>query len=221
MKSFVFGHATSGLPIPAYQWDLPHRHVMIIGGVHGDEVEGVQAAFGLLDAFQKSYSYKLKMTVVPMLNIDGVLAKTRQNKRGVDLNRNLPTKDWTAEVLNPRYNPGKEANSEIENQALTDFIKDQKPDMIFSLHSWNPLLNVNGKCRSEAEVIHKLTNYPIEEDIGYPTPGCLGTYTGLERAIPTLTYEIQRGMPCEDILATHVPAILEALKTTEKQETSL
>ncbi len=216
MKSFVFGQSTSGLPIPAYQWDLPHPHVLIIGGVHGDEVEGVQAAYGLLNAFQKSYTYKLKMTVVPMFNIDGVLAKTRQNKRGVDLNRNLPTQDWTSEVLNPRYYPGSRANSEVENQALTHFIDSQKPRIIFSLHSWNPLLNVNGKCRKEAEVIQRMTNYPIQEDIGYPTPGCLGTYTGLERDIPTLTYEIQRGLACEDILATHVPAILEALKTTEK-----
>jgi protein MpaA len=216
MKSIVFGQTSSGLPIPAFQWDMPYPHVLIIGGVHGDEVEGVQAAYGLLNQFQKSYTYKLKMTVIPTLNLDGVLAKTRQNKRGVDLNRNLPTQDWTSDVLNPRYFPGPEANSEIENKALTAFIEKEKPRVIFSLHSWHPLLNINGKCRKEAEAIQKLTNYTIQEDIGYPTPGCLGTYCGLERDIPTLTYEIQRGLSCEEILKIHVPAILEALKVTEK-----
>ena len=64
------------------------------------------------------------------------------------------------------------------------------PAFILSLHSWKPLLNVNGACRPEAEAIASRTGYIIEESIGYPTPGCLGTYTGLERAIPTLTYEI-------------------------------
>lgn len=216
MKSIVFGHTSSGLPIPAFQWDMLYPHVLIIGGVHGDEVEGVQAAYGLLNEFQKSYTYKLKMTLIPSFNLDGVLAKTRQNKRGVDLNRNLPTQDWTSDVLNPRYFPGPEANSEIENKALTSFIEKEKPRIIYSLHSWHPLLNINGKCRKEAEAIQKLTNYPIQEDIGYPTPGCLGTYCGLERDIPTLTYEIQRGLSCEEILQTHVPAIIEALKVTEK-----
>lgn len=216
MKSIVFGQTASGLPIPAFQWDRPYPHVLIIGGVHGDEVEGVQAAYGLFEQFQKSYTYKLKMTLIPTFNLDGVLAKTRQNKLGVDLNRNLPTQDWTSEVLNPRYFPGPEANSEIENKALTAFIEKEKPRIIYSLHSWHPLLNINGKCRKEAEAIQKLTNYTIQEDIGYPTPGCLGTYCGLERDIPTLTYEIQRGLSCEEILKTHVPAILEALKVTEK-----
>jgi protein MpaA len=216
MKSIVFGHTSSGLPIPGYQWDMPYPHVMIVGGVHGDEVEGVQAAYGLFEAFQKSYTYKLKMTLIPALNLDGVLAKTRQNKRGVDLNRNLPTQDWTSEVLNPRYYPGPQANSEVENKALTQFIEKEKPRIIYSLHSWHPLLNINGKCRKEAEAIKKMTGYTIQEDIGYPTPGCLGTYAGLERDIPTLTYEIQRGLACEEILKVHVPAILEALKVTEK-----
>ena len=59
------------------------------------------------------------------------------------------------------------------------------------------------------------TGYSIEESIGYPTPGCLGTYCGLEREMPTLTYEIERGLAAEDIFKTHIPAIWESLKVTE------
>ena len=75
--------------------------------------------------------------------------------------------------------------------------------------------NTNGKCQREAEAIAKLTGYEIKESIGYPTPGCLGTYAGLERDMPTLTYEIERGLDANSILTTHVPAICEALKVTE------
>ena len=60
-----------------------------------------------------------------------------------------------------------------------------------------------------------MTGYEIVESIGYPTPGCLGTFTGLERAMPTLTYEIERGSNAKQIIDTHVPAILEALKATQ------
>ncbi len=216
MKSILVGKTVSGLPIMGYQWSFPGPHVLILGGVHGDESEGVVASFGLIESLLINNPYKLKLTIIPTLNFDGVLAKTRQNKNGVDLNRNLPTQDWTSEVLNPRYCPGTSANSEPENQALVQFLQKEKPRIIYSLHSWKPLLNVNGKCKKEAETISNLTGYIIQEDIGYPTPGCLGTYCGLERDIPTLTYEIERGLDHEKILKTHVPAILEALKTTEK-----
>jgi protein MpaA len=139
------------------------------------------------------------------------------NSRGIDLNRNLPTRDWNPKAFTPRYPPGPSPNSEPENQALVKFLGEFQPKMIFSLHSWNPLLNINGDCRPEAETIASLTGYPIEETIGYPTPGCLGTYAGIERNMPTITYEIERGLAPSEILRTHVPALLEALKVSEKR----
>ena len=108
---------------------------------------------------------------------------------------NLPTNDWSGEVTKDKYHPGPKANSEVENQGLVDWLSDHQPRLVISLHSWKPLLNTNGRCQFEAEVISKLTGYKIEDSIGYPTPGCLGTYCGLERDMPTLTYEIQRELP--------------------------
>lgn len=214
---FKFGKTSSGLPIPAYQFGEQGLHVLILGGVHGDEPEGVVAAHGLLDLFTQSYDFKLKLTLVPTFNVEGVLAKTRVNGRGVDLNRNLPTRDWNPKAFNERYPPGPFANSEPENQALTAFLEKTDPKFIISLHSWKPLLNINGNCREEAEAIHSLTGYTIEESIGYPTPGCLGTYSGLERNMPTLTYEVERGSSVQKILEIHPPAILKALRVVEKK----
>lgn len=216
METFVFGHASSGLPIIGHRFGTSGPQILILGGVHGDEVEGVQAAYGLLDQFEKyNFPYNLQVTLVPAFNIDGVLAKTRGNARGVDLNRNLPTNDWSPEAATPRYHPGKSPCSEPENKALTQYFEKNRPHIIFSLHSWKPLININGACRPEAEVINKLTGYEITEDIGYPTPGSLGTYTGLERDIPTITYEVERGLDAESILKIHTPALLEALKTSQ------
>lgn len=218
MESFIFGTTSTDLPIPAYRFGQKGPKVLILGGVHGDEIEGVWAAYGLLNAFSKSFPYDLRLTLVPAFNLDGVLARERRNAQMIDLNRNLPTNDWTNEVAQERYFPGPYANSEPENQALVIFLEREKPQFILSLHSWKPMLNINGDCRLEAEVIHKHTGYSIEESIGYPTPGCLGTYAGLERNMPTLTYEIERGLDQASILKTHIPAILEALKETAKRE---
>ena len=131
------------------------------------------------------------------------------------MNRNLPTKDWSPEVKTPRYNPGPSPNSEPENRALCQYLELRKPKLVLSLHSWFPVLNVNGACLPQAQILAQWTNYKIDSDIGYPTPGCLGTYAGLERSSPTLTYEIERGLPLEPILKIHVPAILEMLKSLE------
>lgn len=215
MQTFIFGKTATGLPIPAYRFGHHGPKVLILGGVHGDEIEGVVAAHGLLQEFAQSFVFRLQVTLVPAFNLDGVLRQDRLNANGVDLNRNLPTHDWTSEIAKPRYNPGKTANSEPENQALVEFLTEEKPDFVLSLHSWKPLLNVNGKCRREAEAIAALTGYVIEESIGYPTPGCLGTYAGLEREMPTLTYEIERGQKDQEVLRMHIPAILEGLKVIE------
>lgn len=217
MKTFKFGNSINGLPIMGYHFGTSGPKVLILGGVHGDEVEGVTCALGLLNSFVNAFTYKLDLTLVPKFNIDGVLNKQRKNANGVDLNRNLPTNDWTSKVAKESYYPGTAANSESENQALVEWINKEKPRLIISLHSWKPLLNTNGNCHPEAEIISKLTGYSIEESIGYPTPGCLGTYTGLERDMPTLTYEIERGLDPEQILKVHVPAILESLKVTEER----
>jgi protein MpaA len=176
---------------------------------------GNRRCFGLLGRLAKGSVPCLRLTIVPLFNVDGILSGQRQNANGVDLNRNLPTQDWTASVENPRYFPGKSANSELENQALTGWIERNQPVFILSLHSWKPMLNVNGDCRNVAEVISRLTGYEIQDSIGYPTPGCLGTYCGLERNMPTLTYEIERGLSHKSVVQIHVPAILEGLKVLE------
>lgn len=218
MTSFVFGSTSMGLPIQAWRFQNKGPKTLILGGVHGDETEGVIAALGLLRRFQESFPYALDLTLVPRFNEEGSIFKTRGNFRGVDLNRNLPTRDWSPEVKTPRYHPGSHAGSEPENQALARFIETEQPRFILSLHSWHPVLNVNGDCRGEARILAELTGYKIDDDIGYPTPGCLGTFAGLERNSPTLTYEIERGLDSPEILRIHVPAILECLKYTETRK---
>lgn len=215
METSIFTYTSKNLPVLAYEFNNNGPEVLILGGVHGDEVEGVVAAQELLKHFMKSFPYKLNLTLVPQFNYEGVVFKTRGNGNGVDLNRNLPTKDWSPEAATPRYHPGPYAGSEAENKGLIKYLENKKPSFVLSLHSWHPVLNVNGKCRNVAEVIAKYTDYRIDDSIGYPTPGCLGTFAGLERNLPTLTYEIERGLAAEKIISIHVPAILDSLKVLE------
>lgn len=215
MKTFIFGKTVQKVPIMAYHFNGSGPKTLILGGVHGNEWEGIVCAKALLSSFIEDMPLNLDLTIVPILNVDGAIRNQRKNFNQVDLNRNLPTKDWTADVAEEKYFPGPSANSEPENQALVKWIENNQPKIVISLHSWNPMLNVNGDCNPEAEVINQLTGYEIKESIGYPTPGCLGTYTGLEQNMPTITYELERNIDFEKIHDVHVPAIMAALKQTQ------
>lgn len=215
LDSFLFGRTQNGLPIPAYRFGTQGPQILIMGGVHGDEPEGVVTTYGLLGSFSFKYDLKIRVMLIPSLNLDGLLLRTRGNASGVDLNRNMPTNDWSPEAREPKYYPGPYPNSERETQAIMRQLDEEQTKFIISLHSWQPLLNVNGPCQRQAEVIARTTGYKIVDDVGYPTPGSLGTYCGLERGLPTLTYEIERGLEPKKILAIHVPAILQCLKETE------
>ena len=51
-------------------------------------------------------------------------------------------------------------------------------------------MNYDGPARELADRISDIMDYPVEESIGYPTPGSFGTYAGVERNIPTITLEM-------------------------------
>lgn len=213
----TFAKSSQGLPVFSYVFGEKGPVVLILAGVHGDEPEGNYIAWGLLQKFLKNFPYKLRLTLVPAFNVEGSLLCERTNGNAVDLNRNLPTKNWTEKFEKKRYYPGTKAGSEPENQALIRWIDKNKPKLIISLHSWNPMINVNGNCEPEAGILSEMTKYKVTEHIGYPTPGSLGDYCGMERGIPVITYEAARGGDIQEALNLHVPAIEKALFASEKR----
>lgn len=219
MRNFVFGKTVNNLPIHAFQFGnvtAKGKKILILGGVHGDEIEGVALANVLLEEFQKSFTYKLQVTLVPTFNLEGVLRLTRHNANGVDLNRNLPTKDWDPKAFNKRYFPGNTANSEPENNALVNYLLDGNADFILTLHSFTKVMvNMNGNCKAEAELMSQVGGYPVTTDMGYPTPGSLGTYAGVELDVPTITYELLKGADLKYLIPTHLKAVRALMQYKE------
>jgi protein MpaA len=176
------GKSLEGLDIPVFKTDIKaQKYLYLIGGVHGDEVEGVYVLKELFQWLKNEHSLKdLPMIVLPILNVDGYRTNSRVNAHLVDLNRNLPTKDWSTVHAKPRYNPGPKPLSEPENQFLVKLFDKYRPGIIISFHTWKPILNYNGDCKDVAEYLAGFNSYEIASDIGYPTPGSLGTF-GVER----------------------------------------
>jgi len=218
----VFGNSVSGAPLFRFDWSSgsKSRHrVLVLAGTHGNEVEGVLAAETLVSRLLEKNPFQMAISVVPNINPDGVYHLSRVNLNGVDLNRNMPTKDWNPKALDPKYPPGSSPGSEPETKALVKLLSGFKPTMIFSLHSFsNFMLNTNGDCEAVARAIQKVCGYKIEGSIGYPTPGSLGTYSGIEGSTPCLTYEIERGLEFKKIIDIHVPSLWAGLVFLENEK---
>jgi protein MpaA len=185
--------------------------VLFIGCVHGDELPTVYLMFKLAHYVKDNPAlFKDKCIVIaPLVNPDGFLASspTRVNANGVDINRNLPTKDWQASAIrkwvakgkNKRYYPGAKPASEQETQFQLALIKRFKPQKILSVHSPLNFFDYDGPSSDLnsfehwLEKISKETNHPWKK-FGY-YPGSLGNYAGHERKIFTLTLELPSSDP--------------------------
>jgi hypothetical protein len=145
------------------------------------------------------------------LNPDGLLAKppSRVNARGVDLNRNFPTPNWSYEAArywkestrrDPRRFPGTAPASEPESRWLHDEIMRFKPDVIVSVHAPFGVLDFDGPPTG-VEVPARFGRLHLQRIGVYP--GSLGNFGGRKEGIPVVTLELPHAleMPTEEELS--------------------
>jgi hypothetical protein len=127
-------------------------------------------------------------------NPDGTVAATRENRNGIDLNRNWPTEDFVAGPVH-----GDEPLSEPESIALAADFEAFEPDVILALHStWDgPFVNYDGPAVGLAEAFaaaaaEKDHRWHVVAELDWGTPGSIGTYFGTDRGIPVVTPEPSR-----------------------------
>ncbi len=167
---------------------------LIFGAFHGSEPLSAELAIRFAEYLFDEYKNELnsRVIIVPIVNPDGLTQGVRTNANGVDINRNFPTKNWKRKMKFRKHLPGKYPASEPETKAVIKLIKKFKPDRIVSIHTPLRLINYDGPARELAIRMAMLNGYPVGKDIGYPTPGSLGNYTGTEKNIPTITLELPR-----------------------------
>ncbi|MFA5081357.1 MAG: M14 family zinc carboxypeptidase [Hydrogenophilaceae bacterium] len=174
---------------------LEAKRILVIGGIHGDELTSISTVFRWLDWMQQPDAALYQWRVIPVANPDGLKVRpsTRVNANGVDLNRNFQTPDWDKNAQkywvkrtkrDPRRNPGKSAGSEVETLWLQAQIDEFKPDLIISVHAPYNLLDYDGPVprpmRFGRLSLNRLGVYP----------GSMGNYCGLYKQIPVITIEL-------------------------------
>jgi hypothetical protein len=190
----VKGHAILQRDVGAMQEQTPKRRVLVLGGIHGDELSASSLVFHWIGHAETTPA-DTHWRFIPALNPDGLLAKRphRTNSNGVDLNRNFPTPDWQRDAVSywtaktkrdPRRFPGNKPLSEPESTFLYEQIQSFKPDIIVSIHAPFGVLDFDGPSVPPA----KLGRLYLDQVGIYP--GSLGNYGGKTLGVPVVTVEL-------------------------------
>ena len=151
------GESREGRPIVAlHRGDPDAPTVLVVGCIHGDECEGLEIVRLLARAEPR---HAIDLWIVPNLNPDGRAAHTRQNARGVDLNRNFPYR-WRPGPRG-RYYPGPRPASEPETRIAMRLVERIQPDITIWYHQ--PLAMIvrsNGRLRVQREYA-RLVGLPL------------------------------------------------------------
>lgn len=168
------------------------KNIIIIAGMHGDEPQGKYVSMKLLSYYEENRLalQNKQLIFVTECNPDGLQRNTRGNANGVDLNRNFATKNWEHSKAKDEFYSGDKPASEPETIFISNLIEEYQPELIITLHQPYKVINYDGPAEEIASLMSKYNNYKIVKDIGYPTPGSLGNYAGVERGIPIITLEL-------------------------------
>ncbi len=197
----VYGSSAKGRALVAYHFGNSGPVTMYVGAIHGNEpsASGIMKAWiDDLEANPSLYAGK-RVVVVPTINPDGVAAGTRANSRGVDLNRNFPTANWTSDSQNSNGtgSGGSEPLSEPEAKALASFTTSIRPRLLLSYHAVGSLVTGDpggysaGYAAKYASMVgYRDTTYSTGGGFEYDITGAYEDWTYSKQGIPSMVIEL-------------------------------
>jgi Penicillin-insensitive murein endopeptidase/Zinc carboxypeptidase len=201
------GRSALGRRISAVRIDTPGtaRTVLVVGCIHGDECAGAVVTRSLArDGLAPSGR---DLLLVHDLNPDGSSRRTRQNGRGVDLNRNFASewhaggRRWDAEYPGPR--PLSEPESRIARRLVLRF----RPEVTVWFHQPQAVVRAWGESMPRARRYARLTGMRFRA-IRWP-PGSAPNWQNRRfRATTSFVVELPAGRLSPAAARRHARAVL-------------
>lgn len=216
MRTVTLGRSVQGTPIKMYIFGNGTPSVLIFAGIHGDEYASTYVAKNLVFSLSRDMSPCEGKTVgvIPSVNPDGLVANTRTNANGVNLNRNFPSSNWRLGKRGPDYG-GRSAASEPETRAIVKAVDMLDPVCIVSLHvgtGGTVCNNYDGPAADIARLLSDNNHYKVLASIGYPTPGSFGSWSGVDHNRPTITLELPANLSTSAAWQQNKAALLALIR---------
>jgi protein MpaA len=205
------GLSVEGRPIRGRRFGGPGAALLVFGGIHGDEPASVEALIELVPRLAARGDAGAPVWLLPAANPDGVARGRKNSARDVDLNRNFPARSFTTAHADG-YFPGPSPLSEPETRVIADLVASAPIAAVVAVHAPFACVNFDGPAAVWAEAVAAACGWPARGDIGYPTPGSLGSWLGVDRGLPVLTLELPPG-PLAGFRAQAAAALDESLRT--------
>ena len=205
-RTLPLGRSWQGRPIEAVEVGNPSgRRVLVVGAVHGNETAGI----AITHALERLSPARLDLWIIPDLNPDGVAAGTRQNSRGVDLNRNFP---WRWRPMGGVYASGPHPLSEREARIAHALILRLHPHLTIWFHQHLDMVWASGGDRRIEKVFARVSGLPY-----HPMPQLAGSAISWQnnavRGTTAFAAELPAGMPTAAEVHRYVQAVLVAART--------
>ena len=146
-ERIILGRSVRGRPIRAEEMGNPasQRRLLLVGCLHGNECAGIAIAKAL--AAEPS-PRNADVWIVFDFNPDGRAVRTRQNARGVDLNRNFPFRWRPIGAPGAEFYSGIRAGSERETRVAIRFIDALRPTISIWFHQHLDVVDLSGGSAS-------------------------------------------------------------------------
>jgi protein MpaA len=199
----TIGRSVRGTPLVARVVGDPQsaRAVLVVGCVHGDEPAGIAVTRALRAA---SVPRGVALWVIDTVNPDGLRARTRQNARGVDLNRSFPI-DWRR--LTGIFYSGRRPLTEPESKAIHRLILRLRPAITIWYHQHAALVDDSGGSRAIERDYARRVGLPFRHLGNFP--GSITTWQDTTYPGDTaFVVELPAGRLSSATVKRHVSAVL-------------
>jgi protein MpaA len=205
----LIGRSVRGRRIQAFERGVPSATpVMIVGCIHGNECAGTAIISKLRRIAEPT---DLDLWLIPDLNPDGHARGTRQNARGVDLNRNFSYAWQPIGSRGSTYYSGPSPFSEPESRVAKRFILEHRPRVTIWYHQHMALVARSGGNSRIQRRYARRVNLPLRRLS--PLPGTATRWQNHRlRRTTAFVVELPAGPMSHRAVRRHARAVLKILR---------
>jgi hypothetical protein len=205
--AFPLGYSNEGRLLGVQRFGDGDTFVLLIGGLHTGSEDNSRVIVEQMAVYLGEnpgvIPDSLSVLVLASANPDGTANNTHTNARGVDLNRNWPTDDWSADACHPETGcriglGGSAPLSEPETAYIFSLIEAARPAVTIVWHAKAPLVEANEAPRADryGRAFANASGYEfVEEWAAYDITGQL--IDALEQQLGLAAFDVELSECCQ------------------------